>query len=282
MNSPLDVNELKAVMDTANLTDAPDFLVRSRREVVRLFNGLFEAGAALSISVMNSEDGAESTLLDVDEPGQRLLLDCPPGWLGVTRRHSGGDTLMLTSVLGDTKIQFQSAMGEIIAVDDARVLCLPMPDFLWRFQRRRDVRRAAAGLKISLNLGFGCADAQVCDLGMGGIGAAQHRLEAGRALRVALGGFRRLLHRFGRLALLRATLRMLNKFDRQAEIVTFRLESTLECVPVIGNALQREIMIIFGYRLGDMVEPDALPLGSVDMAVARPDLIWRLVPQRPC
>ncbi len=170
MNSPLDVNELKAVMDTANLTDAPDFLVRSRREVVRLFNGLFEAGAALSISVMNSEDGAESTLLDVDEPGQRLLLDCPPGWLGVTRRHSGGDTLMLTSVLGDTKIQFQSAMGEIIAVDDARVLCLPMPDFLWRFQRRRDVRRAAAGLKISLNLGFGCADAQVCDLGMGGIG----------------------------------------------------------------------------------------------------------------
>ena len=74
---------------------------------------------------------------------------------------------------------------------------------------------------------------------------------------------------------------MFNKFNRKPEIVTFWLETTLERVSVIGNALEREIMIIFRHRLGDMVEPDALALGSVDMTVARPNLLRRLVPQRP-
>lgn len=167
MNSPLNANELKAVMDVAG---APDFLVRSRHEMVRLLSAMLESGAVLSISVMNSEDAAESTLLDVDEAGNRLLLECPAGWLAMTRHHDSADSLMLTCVLDGAKIQFQSNMGEIVEVDDTRVLSLRMPEFLWRFQRRRGTRLPASGLKIILNLGFTSADAQVYDLGMGGIG----------------------------------------------------------------------------------------------------------------
>ena len=44
MNSPLDANELKAVLDT------PDFLVRSRHEMMRLLNAMRDADVALSIS----------------------------------------------------------------------------------------------------------------------------------------------------------------------------------------------------------------------------------------
>ncbi len=164
MNTPLDVNELKAVMD------APDFLVRSRREMIRLLNGMMEEGALLSISFMNSNDVAESTLLDVDEPGNRLLLECPPDWRGMVKRHSGSDRIMLVCVLGDAKIQFQSGIGEVVDIDDARALSLSIPEFMWRFQRRRDTRYKVAGLKIRLNLGFMETDAEVADLGMGGIG----------------------------------------------------------------------------------------------------------------
>jgi c-di-GMP-binding flagellar brake protein YcgR len=186
MNCPLDVNELE-LQAAPGALDAPDFLVRSRHEMVRLLNTALEGGAVLSISVMNSEDTAESTLLDVDEPGNRLLLELPPGWRAMTRRHDGGDSLMLTCALDGAKIQFQSGMGEIIEVDDARALSLRMPEFLWRFQRRRDARRAAAGLKITLNLGFADADAQIADLGVGGVGVlicdSTLQLQTGETLR---------------------------------------------------------------------------------------------------
>ncbi len=164
MNNPLDVNELKAVMD------ALDFLVRSRREMIRLLNGMMEDGASLSISFMNSDDVAESTLLDVDEPGNRLLLECPPDWRGMIKRHSGSDRIMLVCVLGDAKIQFQSGIGEVVDIDNERALSLNIPEFMWRFQRRRDTRHKVSGLKITLNLGFMETDAEVADLGMGGIG----------------------------------------------------------------------------------------------------------------
>ncbi len=183
MNGPLDANALNAVM---RLTDATDFLVRSRREMVRVWCAVLEAGAALTIRVMNSEDTAESTLLEVDEAGNRLLLECPPGWLAMTCRHDMGDSLMLTGVLDGMKIQFQSRMGEIAEVDGTRALSLRMPEFLWRFQRRRGARRQVEGLKIRLNLGFTEADAQVTDLGSGGIGVlncdSALRLQPGETL----------------------------------------------------------------------------------------------------
>ena len=164
MNNPLDANELRAMMDV------PDFLVRSRHEMVRLLNAMMEAGAPLSIRFMNSESAAESTLIDVDEAGNRLLLECPPDWRGLIQRHEGADSIMLACVLEGAKIQFQTGVGEVVEVDDARAVCLNLPEFMWRFQRRRDARHAAQGLKISLNLGFMDADAEVADLGLGGVG----------------------------------------------------------------------------------------------------------------
>ena len=157
MNSPLDANELKAVLDT------PDFLVRSRHEMMRLLNAMRDADVALSISFMNSEDLTESTLIDVDEPGNRLLLECPPGWRDMLGHHASGDSIMLTGALDGAKIQFQCGTGEVIEVDDSRVLSLTIPEFMWRFQRRRDSRVKMPALKITLNLGMGGIGALHCD-----------------------------------------------------------------------------------------------------------------------
>ena len=50
---------------------------------------------------------------------------------------------------------------------------------------------------------------------------------------------------------------MLDELNRDAELLALRLKAALEGVSVVGEALQREVMNIFGGCLGDMVEPDA-------------------------
>ena len=179
--------EMFAVMESPDALDSPEFLVRSRHEVIRLLNGMMEAGAVIAISFMNSDDDAVSMLIDVDEPANRLLLECPPDWRSITRGHAGDDSIMLVCALDEAKIQFQSGVGEMVDLDGTRAVSLKIPDFMWRFQRRRDPRHKVSGLKISLNLGFLEADAEVADLGTGGIGVlncdSELKLAAGEVLR---------------------------------------------------------------------------------------------------
>mgnify|MGYP002630412233 CR=1 FL=1 len=157
------------MMDAPGAVESPDFLVRSRNEVVRLLNGIMQEGALISISFMSSDDVAVSKLIEVDEPGNLLLLECPPDWRSITERHNGVGSIMLDSALGDAKIQFQSGFGEVADLNDALVLILNIPEFMWRFQRRRDARQKVSGLKITLNLGFLASEAEVADIGMGGV-----------------------------------------------------------------------------------------------------------------
>ena len=199
MKVPLNVSEAQAVTDRSGAAAATGFLVRSRHEMMRVFNGMLDAGTVIIISFMNSEDAVETMLTDVDEAGNRLLLECPLNWRGVAPRHGRGDSIMLGCVLQDAKIQFQSDMGEVIEVDDMRVLSLAIPDFMWRFQRRSDARHATPGLKITLNLGFATVDAELADIGMGGAGVLicddALQLQVGEALsacQIALPGVGRI------------------------------------------------------------------------------------------
>ncbi len=194
MNSPPHAKELLAVMESPGTVESPDFLVRSRQEVIRLLNGIMECGAAISIHFLNNDRVAVSTLIDVDEPGNRLLLECPPDWRGITKINNdadsdsggSGDSIMLACVLDDAKIRFQAGTGEIVDLDGTLAVALNIPDFMWRFQRRRDARRKVSGLKITLNLGFMEIDAEVADLGIGGVGVvncdSELKLEAGEVL----------------------------------------------------------------------------------------------------
>ncbi len=168
MNSPLSAHEFKVVMNATGAAVSPDFLVRSRHEMMRVLWGMLDAGTVITIHFMNSEDVVETALADVDEVANCLLLECPLDWRGVAPRHGEGESIMLGCVLDDAKIQFQSDAGEVIEVDGTRLLRLAIPDFMWRFQRRRDARYPTAGLKITLNLGFGTTEAGLADLGMGG------------------------------------------------------------------------------------------------------------------
>jgi len=118
-----------------------------------------------------------------------LLLECPAEWRAVLEREAGddGDSIMVACTFEQAKVQFQAGRGALVDLDGTAVVGLAIPEFVWRFQRRRDERRRVAGLTITLNLGFIECDAEVTDLSMGGIGMlscnSEVRLEAGEVLR---------------------------------------------------------------------------------------------------
>ncbi len=177
-----------AVMEPSADMESPDFLVRCRQEVLRLLNGIMAEGKLISISFLNADCAVATTLVYVDEPSNMLLLECPPEWQSVMYMDSaGGDSIILACAYEGAKIQFQSGKGTIVDLDGTPVVGIEIPEFMWRFQRRRDQRLKVSGLTITLNLGFLECDAEVTDLSMGGIGMfncdAEVRLEAGEVLR---------------------------------------------------------------------------------------------------
>ena len=186
MNSPPHAKELLAVMELPGTVEAPDFLVRSRQEVIRLLTSVMANGTALSIKFLNNDQVAVSTLIDVDEPGNRLLFECAPEWRDVIDGDAASGSIMLACVLDDSKIQFQGGKGEVVDLDGTLAMALAIPDFMWRFQRRSDLRHKVPGLKITLNLGFMETDAEVADLAIGGVGVlncdSELKLEPGEVL----------------------------------------------------------------------------------------------------
>ncbi len=180
----LEKETVEMMTPSADLESA-EFLVRSRQEVLRLLNGAVSAGTLMSISFLHTEHVAVTSLVYVDEPNNMLLFECPADWQCLI---DGGDadSIMLACVCEDTKIQFQSGRGTLVKLEGAMVVGLDIPQFMWRFQRRRDERHSVAGLTITLNLGFIECDAEVTDLSMGGIGMfncdADVQLEHGEVL----------------------------------------------------------------------------------------------------
>lgn len=181
-------SEVLTTMDPAGSQDSPDFLVRSRKEVLRLLNGITSSGTLMSISFLDTEDVAATSLIYLDEASNMLLFECPSLWKdAIEQAASDDDSIMLACTFEDAKIQFQAGRAALVDLEGTTVAGLEIPAFVWRFQRRRDTRHRVAGLTITLNFGFIECDAEVTDLSMGGIGMmncnSEVQLEEGEVLR---------------------------------------------------------------------------------------------------
>lgn len=176
--------KIESLSKPATAADSQEFLVRSKQEVLRLLNDMLDQSRPISMTFLNAGQVAVTSMIYVDESSQMLLLDCPPEWK--TLMGAGGDSIMLSCVFEDCKIEFQGGSPVIVDLDGTPVVGLPIPEFMWRFQRRRDPRLKVAGLNISLNMGFLEADAEVVDLSKSGVGMLNsHRevkLEIGEVL----------------------------------------------------------------------------------------------------
>lgn len=187
MMNALAIEEDTSVMMTAAAElESPDFLVRSRQEVLRLLNGVMADATLMSISFLHTDMVGATTIVYVDEASNMLLLECTQEWQDLIV-SGGADSIMLACSHENSKLQFQSGKGVVVDLDGTAVVGLEIPEFMWRFQRRRDERHKVSGLTITLNLGFIECDAEVTDLSMGGIGMfncdADVRLDQGEVLR---------------------------------------------------------------------------------------------------
>lgn len=165
--------------------DHHDFLIRSRHEVLRLLTAILDQQMPLAITFLSVGCVLTSTIVYVDEHSNTVLVSCPPDW--TTARGESGDAIMIGCVFEDSKIEFQCGPHAVVDLDGTLVVGLPIPEFLWRFQRRRNPRHRVEGLRMVLNFGFLDAEAQIVDLSLGGIGMLncndEIRIEAGEVLR---------------------------------------------------------------------------------------------------
>lgn len=168
MNQRLSLVQTAPLDMSCALDTAPDFLVRSRHEITRVLEGMQAQDSPLAVSLPNATCTLASSLIFVDEGSGTLLLDCPPEWQ--TAIKAGADMVRLCCVFEEARIEFQSATCVLVDMDGTPVAGLPIPEFMWRFQRRRDQRQQVSGLTILLNMGFLEAEAQMLDLSTSGVG----------------------------------------------------------------------------------------------------------------
>ena len=175
MNSSAVQDEMSAMTALAMPIESPEVLVRYKINVIRLCNDIREQRVPLSISFSCFDCAAASSLVGVDPRSNTLLLEYSSHWQRVQRVmamfHGDADySIMAECAFADSIVQFQCRKGAISDVKGRAVMELDIPDFMWRFQRRLDQRHKVSGLKVTLNLGLLEVDAEVADLGVGGIG----------------------------------------------------------------------------------------------------------------
>lgn len=148
--------------------DTSGVLVRSRKDILQMLRQLLEQSARLSLSMAESQVRARGPLVYIDEGNNMLLVECADD--GALELRAGHGAVIVACELDGAKIEFQSATVNVMDVDGVPVAGIELPDFLWRFQRRRSERHDTRALKITLNMGFIDADARVVNLGEGGVG----------------------------------------------------------------------------------------------------------------
>lgn len=185
MNQPLSLVKPLPSAVPGVTGDAPESLVRSRQEILRVLNGVLQSDTPLAVSLPQPGSTHKTSLIYVDEESQMVLLVCPPEWQFALQ--SGVSGVRLSCEFDDAKLEFQASTCVLVDLDGTPVAGLPIPEFMWRFQRRRDPRRKVSGLTIVLNMDFLEAEAEVIDVSVGGIGMLncnrEIKLDNGEVLR---------------------------------------------------------------------------------------------------
>lgn len=162
------ITSINAAQQIAPDPPEPAPLACTRQEMLSLLNGILEQALPITVVFQNSKCLLESSLIYIDEASHMLLMACPPQWQ--TALQAGADSVRLRCVYGDANLEFPGGPCVLVDLDDAPVVGVPIPEFMWRFQRRRDPRHKVSGLSIVLNLGFLEAEAEVVDLSVSGVG----------------------------------------------------------------------------------------------------------------
>jgi c-di-GMP-binding flagellar brake protein YcgR len=145
--------------------DTSGVLIRGRQEILQLMRKLHEQSIPLTLSLAEHAGGTRGPLIYIDEATRMLLVECSGSPL---LDAQGG--VLISCVVDGSKYEFQSATLSVTTLDSVPVASIDLPEFVWRFQRRRDARHDTRALHITLNMGFIDADARVTNMSLGGVG----------------------------------------------------------------------------------------------------------------
>ena len=181
-------NNTQSALALSPAVEGGEFLVRSRGEIRRIFGVISDRQITLSVNIAGAGSIANTTLVFIDDNTATLLLMCSHEWREALDTPQA-ERIMLNCPIEDASIQFPAGHCTVVDLDGVAVIGITIPEFMWRFQRRRDMHYkipAAPALKITLNLGFMEAEAEVVDLSMSGVGAvgcgSEVKLDQGEVL----------------------------------------------------------------------------------------------------
>lgn len=170
--------------------DQNKYLTRSRAEILNILDDVRALGGAVFVYIGLEENFCVSSILHVDRDAGSILfdhtLDRYKNRPGLLEKAS----LMFECDYTGAKMGFQSAQAREALWEGRPALRIPTPEFVWWFQRRRQLRCAVHpfdSLKITLSLGGSPnVEADVVDVNLSGLGlvtrALDVNLEAGQVL----------------------------------------------------------------------------------------------------
>jgi c-di-GMP-binding flagellar brake protein YcgR len=119
--------------------DMEPYRVRSRREIISLLRNIGERNQLVRMVINNGADTVVTSILDVDESDDTVMLDCAPT-ATMNHRVLESESLAFETVLDSIRILFDAPGIDSITYDNLPAFVIPLPQSLIRLQRREFYR----------------------------------------------------------------------------------------------------------------------------------------------
>lgn len=119
--------------------DLEPFRVHSRREIIALLRNIGERNQLVRMVINNGEDTVVTSVLDVNERNDTVMLDCAPT-ATMNHRVLESETLSFETVLDNIRILFDASEIDSVVYEELPAFVIPLPETLIRLQRREYYR----------------------------------------------------------------------------------------------------------------------------------------------
>jgi c-di-GMP-binding flagellar brake protein YcgR len=119
--------------------DLEPYRLRSRREIISLLRNIGERNQLVRMVINNGADTVVTSILDVDESDDTVLLDCAPT-ATMNHRVLASETLAFETVLDSIRILFDVSEIDSITYNKLPAFVIPLPQSVIRLQRREFYR----------------------------------------------------------------------------------------------------------------------------------------------
>jgi flagellar brake protein len=161
------------------IEDLGPYQVNSRREIIHLLRGIKEDKQLVRMIFNNGSEAIVTSILDIDEAGNRVIVDCAPEQQQNDRIVSS-DNISFESTLNRIRIMFFSSRLVNCHHAGKPALRMALPSNIIRLQRREFYRvrtpRTPIRIPVMTNEGLSEVTAYLRDISAGGISIMDERM----------------------------------------------------------------------------------------------------------